>query len=74
MVNESIEKRKALGLTGDHFACFMCSSPKHIAPYCKAYPQQKPTSKPGKCGLYHPEEICKSKRGASQPVGKVVRN
>ena len=74
MLDESIEKRKALGLTGDHFACFMCVSPKHIAPNCKAYQQQRPTSKPCKCGLYHPEEICKSKKGVNQIVGKVVRN
>ena len=74
MLDESIEKRKALGWTGDHFACFMCGSPKHIAPHCKAYPQQRPTSKPHKCGLYHPEEICKIKKGVNQIVVKVVMN
>ena len=38
------------------------------------YPHKKPTSKPCKCGLYHPEEKCKTRQGSGPQFGKIVRN
>ena len=71
MLDESIAKRKALSWVGDHFACFMCGSPKHIAPYCKAYPHQKPTSKPCKCRLYNLRRFAKPNRAVANYLEKL---
>ena len=57
MTNDSIEKRKVLGFKGPGIICFLCGSPKHVAPKCKIYPNAKPTNTPCKCNLYHAEAI-----------------
>ena len=74
MLDESIAKRKSLGFTGSGIICFLCRSTRHVAPHCKAYPNTKPTVTPCKCGLFHPENVCKGRGNIPQQPGKVVRN
>jgi hypothetical protein len=74
MTDESIAKRKILGFNGSGIICFLCRSTRHVAPQCNVYPHTKPTSTPCKCGLLHPEAVCKSRGNSPQQPGRVVRN
>ena len=74
MLDESVAKRKSLGFTGSGIVCFLCGSTLHVAPHCKAYPNTKPTMTPCKCGIFHPEAVCKSRGNNPQQAGRVVRN
>ena len=74
MLDESVAKKKALGFTGSGIICFLCGSTRHVAPHCSAYLNTKPSITPCKCGLFHPEAVCKGRGNNPQQAGRVVRN
>ena len=74
MTDEYVAKRKILGFKGSGIICFLWKGTRHIAQNCNVYPHTKPTSTPCKCGLLHPEAVCKSRGNPPQQPGRVVRN